>query len=132
MSSPRRWIKAMLKIPTEHNEQVSLFNWAWTQRRQYPELDLLFAVPNGGQRRKRTAGMLRAEGVKSGIPDVVLPVPRNGYHGAYLEMKRTKGGVVSEDQKKWIECLRAQGYFVAVCKGWVEAKDVLVNYLTAI
>jgi hypothetical protein len=118
-----------MSIPTEHDEQKALFTWAFNQRRKYPELSLMFAIPNGGHRHKATAAKLHAEGVKSGVPDICLPVARKDHHGLFIEMKRTKGGVVAPIQKAWLGQLQKQGYSVAVCKGWVQAKDVLVEYL---
>src|SRR5262245_64718583 len=49
---------------------------------------LCFAIPNGGARDVITAGRLKAEGVRAGVPDVCLPVARAGYHGLFLEVKR--------------------------------------------
>ena len=68
-------------------------------------------------------------GVKSGIPDLCLPVARAGFHGLYIEMKSEKGRV-SENQKFWIENLTVQGFQTAVCHSWLEAVQVLENYLT--
>jgi hypothetical protein len=63
---------------------------------------MLFAIPNGGARHKAIAGKLRAEGVRAGVPDICLPVPRGEYHGLFIELKRPKGGHVSEEQEAWI------------------------------
>lgn len=115
--------------PTEHEEQVLLFRWAHENEHRYPVLPLLHAIPNGGHRLKAVAGKLRAEGVKAGIPDVHLPVARNGFHSLYIEMKRTKGGRLTLDQNEMIARLRLANNQVEVCKGWEEARDVLVQYL---
>ena len=66
---------------SESQEQQALFEWAELSKRCFPELELLFHVPNGGARSKATAGRLKAEGVKPGVPDLCLPVPRGAYHG---------------------------------------------------
>jgi len=63
----------------EHNEQVAVFAWARWAEAQYPELALLFAVPNGGARNKVTAARLKAEGVKRGVLDIWFPVARGGW-----------------------------------------------------
>lgn len=68
-------------------------------------------------------------GVKAGVPDVCLPVPRGGYHGLYVEMKRKQGGRVSEEQNEWMEALRAQGYEAKVCRGWKEAAEEIEQYM---
>lgn len=96
---------------------------------RWPELRLLHAIPNGGKRDIRTAAMLKAEGVKPGVPDICLPVPRGGKHGLYIELKRRKGGTVSEAQQAWIRALVAQGFVCAVCHGAEEAKNEILAYM---
>ena len=115
----------MNPVPTEHWEQVQLFAWASAR----PELALMHAIPNGGQRDIRVAVRLRDEGVKAGVPDIFLPVPRGGKHGLYIELKRRKYGRVSPDQLRWMESLMRKGYACAVCHGWEMARDVILDYL---
>lgn len=118
-----------LPVPTEAEEQITLFEWARLQRGRYPELDLLFHVPNGGSRHKAEAGRLRAEGVKAGVPDICLPVPRGKCHGLFIELKRQRGGRIAPEQTSWLEELMKQGYSVAICKGWQSATEIILNYL---
>lgn len=115
--------------PTESIEQQSLFRWADYQSGKYPELALMYHVPNEGKRSRTTGGRMRAEGLKSGVPDICLPVPRGKYHGLYIEMKRTEGGTLSAQQTKWLEALTRQGYCAAVCMGWEAAAEVIEKYL---
>ena len=84
----------MAYIPLEAEEQAALFQWAEYQSGKYPELALMYHVPNGGSRNKAEAANLKRQGVKSGVPDVCLPVPRGNSHGAYIELKRIKGGKI--------------------------------------
>ena len=44
-----------LPVPTEAQEQMTLFSWAAMQSGKYPELNLLYHVPNGGSRHKAVA-----------------------------------------------------------------------------
>lgn len=115
----------MNPVPTEHWEQVQLFRWASCR----PELALMHAIPNGGQRDIRVAVKLRDEGVKAGVPDIFLPVPSGGKHGLYIELKRRKYGRVSPDQLRWMDALMHKGYACAVCNGWEMARDVILDYL---
>lgn len=118
------------RVPTEEQEQIALFNWAaWMSNTKWPELAMMYHVPNGGYRNKAEAGRFRAQGVKSGVPDIVLPVARGGWHGLYIELKRTVGGRVSKEQREWLGKLNAQGYYTAVCQGWEEAKNAIEWYL---
>lgn len=114
---------------TESQEQQLLFEWAALSAGKWPELALMYHIPNGGSRSKAEAGRFRAEGVKSGVPDICLPAARGGYHGLYIELKRVKGGRVSPAQQGWISALRDQGYYACVCKGWDDAAGVIKKYL---
>ena len=97
-------------IPTEAQEQTTLFQWAGMMAGKWPELQLMFAIPNGGSRNPIEARHLKEQGVKPGIPDVFLPVARGGYHGLYIEMKRRKGWKISAAQVEVMDALAAQGY----------------------
>lgn len=120
-----------LPVPqvSEDAEQAALFEWAALKQSQFPELALLFHVPNGGKRDAITACKLKRQGVKAGVPDLVLPVARGGYHGLFIELKRKDGGAASKEQEKWIIALEAQGYSAGVCHGWESAAHVLQRYL---
>lgn len=113
----------------EDDHQAALIRWAGLQSKAMPELALLLHIPNGGRRGKREAGRLKAQGVRPGVPDLLLPVPRGGRHGLWIEMKAPKGGRVSVEQKRWLESLAKQGYAACVCAGWESARDVILEYL---
>lgn len=116
--------------PLEHNEQVDVFLWARQEDTRWPELELLFAIPNGGHRYAAVAAKLKAEGVKAGVPDVCLPVARGGFHGLFIEMKRAdRSNHASPLQQRWIDALREQNFFVAVCYGAQPAINILADYL---
>lgn len=114
----------------EDDHQKALFQWAALK----PELASLFAVPNGGKRHPREAARLKAQGVKSGVPDIFLPLPSGRFHGLFIELKRpiVKGEarpVVSKEQGAWLAMLAEQGYRAEVCHGWFEAQAVILDYL---
>ena len=99
------------------------------QLRQVSRTEYMFAIPNGGYRHYRTAADLKSEGVKSGVPDIMLPVARGGYYGLFIEMKRTSGGRVSESQQKFLKTLNDNGYLAVVCKGFEQAQEAILKYL---
>jgi hypothetical protein len=109
------------RIPTEHEEQRELVRWF---RHTYKGVRI-FAIPNGGARSPATAGRLKAEGVSSGVPDLCIPAWK-----LWVEMKRTKGGSVSPEQKDWIKYLEDVGYCVKVCKGAEDAKKQIQAFVT--
>ena len=121
-------------IAHEHNEQVKLFRWAFSNEDIHPELKMMFAVPNGGVRggnpRQRTINGLRLkqEGVRNGVPDIFLAVPKGIYHGLFIEMKHGKN-VMSEDQVKWKDKLLSFGYDFSLCYSYEIAKTRILEYL---
>lgn len=120
----------MTELMTEEQEQIHLMTWAKLNEFRFPQLRLLFHIPNGGKRSKREAARFKAAGVKAGVPDLFLPVPCNGYTGLFIELKRAQGGVASEAQKQWLKDLARNGYAAYVCNGWMDAAEVIRRYLT--
>jgi hypothetical protein len=114
--------------PTEHDEQAALVEACLLLEGHHPELALLFAIPNGGERHIAVAARLKAEGVKAGVPDLFLPVARGGCHGLWIEMKVGRNRLTA-NQLAWVERLRGQGYRVEVCYGYEAALAVLLEYL---
>lgn len=112
----------------EAQEQTDLFNWAFYSKAKYPELDLMYHIPNGGSRNKIEAAHLKRQGVKSGVPDICLPVARGEWHGLYIELKAGKNKPTG-NQKEWILRLREQGYAAEVAVGWLQAKELIEAYL---
>lgn len=114
---------------SEDTEQMTLIDWCNINICTYPELRLIYHVPNGGKRGKLEAARLKRAGVKRGVPDLCLPVPRKKYHGLYIEMKFGNGRT-SKEQKEWIKDLTEQGYFATVCNGFEEAKETIIKYMS--
>ena len=104
---------------TEDWEQRQLIQWA----RQFPWGRLMFHIPNENHHHDTSLG------VRSGVPDLMLPVPMNGRHGLFLEMKKADGGRLSESQRRWLGWLTDLGYEAACCHGWEEARRVVEEYM---
>lgn len=99
---------------------------------RYPDVaKLIFHVPNGGHRVKAVAAKLKAQGVKAGIPDLVLPMARGGYFGLFIEFKAAPpfDADVSASQHGFIQALNLQGYLAVVCRGRLDAMEALRAYL---
>lgn len=116
---------------SEHKEQVAIFEWVELNIAKYPQLENLFAIPNGGKRNSRTGAMLKAEGVKSGVPDLSLMYPCNGYYGLFIELKKRNGkpSDVLESQQDWIKRLNQAGYLAKVAYGAKDAVQIIKDYL---
>jgi hypothetical protein len=118
-----------MPIPTEAEEQKALFEWAAYNIKRYPELELLIHIPNEGKRSWRAGHELKLQGMKAGAPDILLPVPSRHHTALWIELKRRKGGRISEAQKHMMFALKKYGNMAVVCYGWEQARDVILNYL---
>ena len=116
-------------IPTEHQEQCALIKWSLLACAEFPVLRLLHSSGNGARVSIGMACKLKASGMKSGVPDLLLPVPCKGKHGLFIELKRRQGGQVSPEQVAWLADLLKQGYEARVCRGWEAARAAILEYL---
>lgn len=129
MTIMQQW-KDASPVPTESNEQQTLFEWAGRMEGKWPELKMMYHIPNEGKRSAKTGARLKAEGLRTGVPDICLPVARDGHHGLYIELKRRKNSRITKDQLDWIAGLVEQGYVAAVCRGCDEAISLITDYLS--
>ena len=112
----------------EHNSQAAFIKWCTLQEKRYPELGLVYAVPNAAKRSLRLAYYLKSEGLKSGVPDTVLAYPKPPYAGLYMEFKHGKNKSTT-NQLIWQAKLRAAGHRVEVVYTVDEAIRVTKEYL---
>jgi hypothetical protein len=108
---------------TEHEEQAVVVEYLTIKKIPH------YAVPNGSflagdkMRRIKQMARLKKEGLKNGVPDLVVLLPTKAL---YIEMKRIKGSTTSQDQKRWHELLNSLPYCEAViCKGAKEALEFI-------
>lgn len=103
----------------------------------YPKLKLnLFSIPNGGKRSKFAGGIQKAEGMRSGVADLFLAVPKIGeevhlpqeFNGVFIEMKTAKG-TQKDTQKEFQKAVEAQGYKYVICRSFDEFKIAIEGYL---
>ena len=98
---------------------------------QYPKLaesGLLFSIPNGANKTIAQAMKFKREGLVSGIPDLMLAVPKGIYHGLFIEMKSNKGKP-SANQIKMIGKLRDQYYYVDIINSFEQFTSLINKYL---
>ena len=111
----------------EHRIQCAIVKWFYYAYPQYRG-GLFFAVPNGGHRNIQTARNLKAEGVTSGVSDLLLLVPKREYHGLCVEVK-TPVGRQSDNQKNWQRIIEAQGYRYEIVRSLDEFAELVRWYL---
>ena len=117
------------KVGSESLEQQAVVTYCAFQSWRLPNSDRIFHIPNGGWRTITEAKRFKSEGVKKGVPDLCLPIPLNGYHGLYIEMKRPDGtNKPSKDQKDWITFLNSVGYKAVACYGYEDAVKEIQRY----
>lgn len=130
-AQPGALSSARTRHASEHDEQVALFAWADLAEAEHPELAMLFAVPNGGQRHPAVAAKLKAEGTKAGVPDILLDVARGRFHGLRIELKRADhSNGPTPEQNEWIAHYHYYGYSAVVCYGAQDAIGVIQAYLS--
>lgn len=122
---------------SENKIQADFFSWLALHEKKYPELALFYAIPNGSHKSPAARGLFQRTGLKAGVPDVHLPIvsdewddrhrePR--YKGLWIEFK-SKRGVVSASQKEWAVKLQAHEHRVEICRSWIEAANITIEYL---
>ena len=116
-------------VPTEYDEQKNLARWLdskgvlWT------------ATANGGSLRGGAQGWnkLKAQGVKNGVPDILIFEPRHTFYGIAIELKRRDWRMRKDDhvavQAQYLKAMERKGWFVMFAAGAEEAISVLQWYL---
>lgn len=91
-------------------------------------------VPNEGKRNVISGARLRAAGMKRGVPDIFIysgvdnPEQKllfENHRGVAIELKRTKGGRLTDHQKQWLSDLSDAGWYTATCHGYTDTIDLL-------
>ena len=130
----KEFISICKESRTEHQEQVEINQYCGRKNIK------MFAVPNGANKSVVARSQFKAEGLKAGVPDLFFPIPSNGYHGLFIELKKRaktlksgkksySGSKVSDAQKEWIRVLNENGYKAIVCYGADEAIAEIDEYL---
>lgn len=125
----------VLPAPLEREEQATFFAWLryfkFHGERIY---DFAYAVPNGSffhgdiEKRAIQGNALRQQGVKPGVPDVVILYPVSPHHGLLIEFKRIGGPQPTQEQIEWHERLQGKGYAVFTAYGSKQAEAFTMAY----
>lgn len=122
------------KSGSESAHGKALMCWAQENIEKYPDLKWLTHIGHGGLKDKITAGNMKAEGLKPGVPDYLLLTRRGYYACLWIELKKPAkdskpAGKVSDEQKKWIAQAGECGHCICVAYGWEQAKEYIIDYL---
>lgn len=126
-------------VPTEEDECIAFYDWVQLQ----PDIRRdVFHIKNGGSLKKKQVSSkgqiklislegkrLKRMGVKKGVFDYFMQIPNRYYHGLYIEVKRTKFYVISQEQKDFQVQAIARGFAALFCFGADHAIRAVKEYL---
>lgn len=124
-------------VPLEDDEAVVFADWL--RAMQIPHTHIANEI--GGSTRVAKVRALKAKrmGQTAGVWDyeIFLPVKNidgevDAYQEMRVELKRQRGGVVSEPQKQWGKVYELAGIPCAICKGAEKAIEFVQQYLNEI
>ena len=114
---------------TETSEQEAVFEWAALSSSRYPELRLMYHIPNEGKRSAQNGAQLQRIGLKKGVPDICLPVPHGCYSALYIELKKDSKSKPTPEQKWFVDQLNRAGNCAIVCYGSEAAIEAIKKYI---
>lgn len=118
--------KASTKPQTESQIQKDFVKWF---RARYTTIEpLFFAVCNGAKRNVWTAKILKDEGVRAGVSDLILLIPRHGYAGLLIETK-TPDGKQSDSQKEFERLAKQYKYLYVVMRDLPTFQQLMMWYI---
>lgn len=116
-------------VPLERDEGRWLTQWYDKHRagRGVPFVHVPNELPHTNVRGRQ---LLKAQGLRAGYPDYLVDAARWGWNGLRIELKRSKGGAHSQDQKAMQAQHLSNGYLSIVACGWRRAAAWVAWYLT--
>ena len=113
-------------IPKEYQIQQAIIDWS----QYHPILKLYLICVENERKCSILQGVKRKRmGVKSGVSDLFLAYPSNGYHGLWVELKRNENAKVTIEQRAWIEKMNLIGYRAHIAYGFDHAVKIITEYL---
>lgn len=106
--------------------QLALMLWF---RKRYPEFRRYLVHFAAERKISPMAGaMLKALGMRSGVSDLILFVPRNGLGALMIELKKP-GGKLTDLQTEWMMDMLEIGYAATWTDNLEKAKQIIEDYL---
>lgn len=112
------------RVQAEASEQKVVAEWL-----DYHGV-LWFHCPNGGHRSARVGAELKRQGVKRGVPDIIIldrPPLKPEYIGCVVELKAGAGRLTG-DQLYWLYEFRQRQWLGVVTHGATETINRLVEF----
>jgi hypothetical protein len=120
------WARQLrLKIGGEALDQIRLFCWIRTRPDIHP---FAFSVPNDRKTNRIMGAMLKHMGLKPGVSDICIAIPRGEYHGLFIELKFGKNKA-TQHQLNFLASMESKGYGALVCVGYEAARKAIEAYM---
>jgi len=95
----------------EINIQKCVMDWV----RLNPSIsNLIIHFPNEGKRTFSFGKSLKNLGLRKGVSDLFIAMPRHGFGGAWIELK-SRNGFLTKYQKLFLKDMDEQNFFTKVC-----------------
>lgn len=114
-----------MRISAEDIDLIKLMDWAQTRDDIAP---FIMHIANERRCSIQQGRILKRKGVRAGVADVFLAIPKNGFHGLWIELKVGKGKL-SDNQEKFLASMTAQNYMAVCVWGFDAAKAAILAYL---
>ncbi len=115
-------------------EQLFLMRWPeytvtlQDSKKRLTQSSVVYHTPNGGQRPKKTGRDLKKSGTKSGIADLIIPIPNKHYSQLWLELKTPKGRQLP-NQRQWeLICPKLKIKYI-ICRSAQSVIDEILTYM---
>ena len=114
-----------MRSSNEDLDQIAIFDWI----RKNPYIEpFCFHIANERKCSPQQGAKLKSMGVKAGVSDIFVAIPKNGYHGLFIELKHGKNKP-NANQLIFLDNMNQQGYLAKLSYGIVETIDLIKNYL---
>lgn len=112
--------------PTEYAEQMAFVDYLMILENQ-GKIKNFTALPNNVWTKSFSQRMRqKKEGLRKGFPDLCIVTNSDI---VFIEMKRTKGGQVSPEQRKWHDDICLIGGNAFICYGAEQAIEVINKFI---
>jgi hypothetical protein len=109
---------------TESSIQKALMEWVRLRPSIAP---FVLHIPNEGKRTYNYGRLLKSMGMRPGVADLFIAIPRHGFGGAWIELKSAKGRL-SFEQEDFLDDMSQQNFFTKVCWSLDEAIETVSWY----
>lgn len=114
---------------SESDEQCEVFAVLAANEALYPDLRWIHASMNGASASSAAAaGLRKRQGQKKGIADIFIPIQKNGFLGAWIEMK-VKPNKLTPEQIDFMIFLEQRAYEFKLAYSAAEALEFIEMYL---